>query len=232
MNLDAFQDQVKRQGLARSNRWVIQIQPPSGLSGTNKLLSNFISSGGNRINVNLPGLDAIDRGVAALNDLNVDLGPVNVGTNFSVPTLGAVLTNQGKANEALNLFCNSCTIPSRDMSNLNWSEYGEERALGVKHQHQDVDISYYMSEDMRERAFFEDWQDLIFNSRTKQHGYYRDYVSRIDIIKYDAGWQNQTAIYRLKEVYPTTVAGTELSMETGLAQLQVTFKMRNYEKIL
>lgn len=232
MNLKQFQDQISKQGLARQNRWIVQVQPPSGLNGTNKLLSNFLSSGGNRINVNLPGLDTIDAGVNALNNIGVDLGGVNVGTNFSVPTLGAVLTNQGKADEALNLFCNTCSIPSRDIENLEWSYWGETRKLGVNHQHQDVDLTYYMSEDMRERAFFENWQDLIFNSRTKQHGYYKDYTSRIDIIKYDAGWQKETAKYRLHEVYPTNVGANELSHETGLALLNVTFKIRNYEKIL
>lgn len=231
MNLEQFKNQVSSQGLARTNRWVCRVYPPTGLTSTGNALSNILSQGGNRVNVNLPGLDSIDAGVAALNNLNVDLGPVNVGSNFGIPTLGYALTNMGGKLEALNLFCQSCAIPARDMTNSEWSEYGEIRSLGVMHTHGDVTISYYCSEDLRERQLFEQWQDVIWNPRTYQHGYYNSYTSRIEIVKYDNSWRNETAVYRLQEAYPTNIGELALSHQEGLSELNITFKYRKFERI-
>ena len=231
MNLQQFKGQVSSQGLARTNRWVCRIFPPPGVTSTGNALSNLLSTGGNRVNVNLPGLDSIDAGVAALNNLNVDLGPVNVGSNFGIPTLGYALTNMGGKMEALNLFCQQCSIPARDMSNLDWEEYGEKRSLGIKHTHGDFTISYYCSEDLRERRFFETWQDAIWNPNTFSHGYYKSYTSRIEISKYNQGWTSETAAYRMHECYPTNIGASELNHNEGLMELQITFKYRKYERI-
>jgi len=231
VNLEQFKNQVSSQGLARQNRWVCRVYPPSGLTSTGNALSNALSQGGNRINVNLPGLDAIDAGVAALNNLNLDLGPVQVGTNFAIPTLGYALTNMGSKLEALNLFCQSCSIPDRDINNSDFVEYGELRSLGVMHTYSDVALTYYCSEDLRERLFFEQWQDVIWNPRNSQHGYYSSYTSRVEIIKYSADWKRQEAAYRLVEAYPTNVGAIELSHAEGLCELQIQFKFRKWERI-
>lgn len=232
MNLDKFKDQVSRQGLARSNRWVARIYPPSGLTASGTALSNALSQGGNKINLNLPGLDLADQAQQVLRNLNIDLGPIQVQNNFAIPTLGYVLTNMGSKLEALNLFTAACSLPSRDIQNVEFREYGEARYLGVQHTHSDFTITYYCSEDLRERKFFEQWQDLIFNPRTKKHAFYKDYISRMEVIKYDASWQNIQAVYRFNEVYPTNIAAMELDQnEQSVLQLQVTFKYRNYEII-
>lgn len=229
MNIREFQNQVSKQGLARSNRWIVRVYPPSGLTSTGRALSNLLSQGGNRVNVNLPGLDAADAAVDALNNLNIDLGPVNVSKNFGIPTLGYALTNMGGKLEALNLFAATATVPGRDINNVSFKEYGEERQLGLIHTHSDVQIQYYCSEDLREKLFFEQWQDLIFNPNNKQHGYYKDYISKVDIIKYNTDWSKQEVVYTLNEAYPSNVG--ELSLDQGdgsILQLAITFKFRNY----
>ena len=177
-------------------------------------------------------LDAIDAGVEALNNLNLDLGPVQVGTNFAIPTVGYALTNMGSKLEALNLFCQSCSIPGRDIDNSEWREYGELRSLGVMHTHSDISVTYYCSEDLREKLFFEQWQDIIWNPRSYQHGYYNSYISRIEVLKYDTSWRNNTATYRFEECYPTNVGEISLNQqEAGLIELAITFKYRKYERI-
>ena len=231
MNIKEFQGQVSKQGLAKNNRWVCTIFPPSGLTATGRALSNVLSRGGNKINVNLPGLDSLDQGVALLNNLKIDAGPIQVGSNFSIPTLGYALTGMGGKIAALNLFTSSCSIPSRDMNTQQWAEWGEMRNLGGTHTHSDVTIEYYCSEDLRERQFFEQWQDLIFNPSSKQYGYYKDYVSRIVIAKYDTSWSKKTAEYTLFEAFPSSVSAIEMTSDAAgdVMKLQVSFKYRNYE---
>jgi len=230
MNIKDFQSQMSSQGLARNNRWVCTVYPPSGLTATGRSLSNVFSKGGTRVNVNLPGFDALDSAVGALNDLKVDLGPVQVENNLSLPTLGYALTNMGGKMKALNLFTSSCSLPARDIQNSEFREYGETRNLGVLHTHSDLTIEYYCSEDLREKQFFEQWQDLIFNPQTKQHSYYKDYISHLEITKYNASWKEKKIVYKFNECYPSNIGALELSSESGdILKLQITFKYRNYE---
>jgi len=231
MNIREFQGQVAKQGLAKNNRWVCSIFPPSGLTASGRALSNVLTRGGNRINVNLPGLDTLDQGVALLNNLRVDTGSIQVGNNFAIPTLGYALTGMAGKISALNLFTASCSIPTRDMNTQQWTEYGEARNLGGTHTHSDLTIEYYCSEDLRERLFFEQWQDIVFNPISKQYGYYRDYTSRIVVTKYDSSWQNRTAEYTMFEAFPSSVSAIEMTSDAAgdVVKLQVAFKYRNYE---
>lgn len=130
----------------------------------------------------------------------------------------------------LSLYVSKCQIPTRDMSNLEFTEYGETRSLGVKHVHTDLIFTFYLSEDLRERKLFEAWQDIIFNPITKQHAYYDDYISRIVIRKYDNNWKHQES-YLFNECYPTNIGGLEFAHEgDNLLEQEISFKFRNYER--
>ena len=169
-NVGEMKAALSANGIARDNRWLCRIYPPKGLTSTGSLLSNLVSRGPLRVNVNLPGVDALDAATNQINDV-LDIGNNIIGSNLQLPTLGAVLTNQRGAVEALNLFCANAQIPGRDILSTEYRDYGESRQIGIRHQHADLTVTYYSSEDLRERRFFENWQDLIFNPRAKQHAY-------------------------------------------------------------
>jgi len=231
MNIGEFKANVSSQGLARNNRWQSIIYPPKGLTSTGNILSNLLSKGPLKTNINLPGLDSLDNAVNGINNI-LDVGNTFLGTNLEVPTLGGLLTNQRGKTEALSLFCESCQIPGRDILSTEYRDYGESRQYGIRHQHGDLTVIYYSSEDLREKRFFENWQDLIFNPSSKRHSYYQDYTSRMEIIKYNQSWSKEVAEYRFNEVYPTNVGVQELvSTEGDLLRLTITFKYHNYERI-
>lgn len=231
MQISKFTSQLNKQGIARANRWLVRIYPPSGLSATNKAISNILSKGGSDINISLPSLDAADAVVDVLNNASIDIGGVNIGANFNIPTLGYVLTNMGSKNEALSLFCQSCQLPARDLSNLEFGEYGEKRSLGVKHTHDGFTTSYLCSEDLREKLFFEQWQNIAFDPITKRHSYYNEYISRVEVFKYNASWSKVKAAYQFNECYPSNVGSLELNQENTPLELTIQWKYRNYKKI-
>ena len=233
MDLKKFQSQIASQGLARTNRWIVRVYPPPGLGSTNRVLSNFINDKfGSNLNVNIPVLNLLDTFTEAANNLNVDIGNVNIGTNLDLPTLGYVLGNLGTTLDNLNLFCHRASLPEINTQNFNWKEYGEVRKLGHTNTFGDATCTYYCSEDLRERKFFEEWNSLVYNHKNKTYGYYRDYTSRIEFIKYDASWNKQTAIYRFNEAYPSTIGTQEVNYDAvDLLRLDIAFKYRNYERI-
>tara|TARA_E500000318_G_scaffold15603_2_gene16033 strand:- start:30063 stop:30764 length:702 start_codon:yes stop_codon:yes gene_type:complete len=230
-NVAEMTSRLSTQGIARDNRWLCRIYPPPGLTNTNKTLSNLISRGPLRVNVNLPGLDALDAAAGQLNNV-LDTANSVIGTDLQLPTLGAVLTNMNGTLSALNLFCANAQIPGRDIFSTEYRDYGEPRQIGIRHQHGDLTLTYYSSEDLRERSFFENWQDLIFNPKFKQHAYYKEYAGRMEISKYNQSWSREMAEYRFNEVYPTNVGVQELqSAEGDLLRLNMTFKYYNYERL-
>ena len=231
MNLGQFQATINKQGISRNNRWTCTVFPPRGLTSTGNALSNLLSKGGLKVNVNLPGLDSLDDAVNGINQV-LDVGNTILGTNLELPTLGGLLTNQRGKTEALMMFCETAQIPGRDIFSTEFRVYGESRQIGIRHQHGDLTVSYYTSDDLRERRFFENWQDLIFNPSNKQHSYYEMYIGSMEISKYNQGWTEETARYKFNEVYPTNVGVQELQSDQGdLLRLNMTFKYYNYERL-
>lgn len=231
MNLDKFVSQVNRQGLSRNTRWEARIYPPKGLTQMDNVFNTKV--GPFDLDLNLPGIDLLDNAVEQINQAEIDLPGISIGNNFNIPTLGFLLRNHGGMMESLSLYCNMVNLPARDITNVEWREYGESRQLGVVHNHSNgVTLSYYCSEDLRERLFFENWQNLIFNPKNKMREYYDNYIGSMEIIKYDAGWKEQTAIYKLNEVYPTNIAAQTMVYEgTSVLRLDINFKYRNYERV-
>ena len=218
-------------GLARSSKWVMQIFPPRGATALGQAISNTLSSGSNRVNINLPIFDALDSATDALNNLNVNVGGSNLSFNPDLPPLGYALTNESKDTRGVSLFCSDIQIPARDISEFEYKTDGEPRSIGFLHNHGNLDMEFYCSEDLRERAFFENWQDIIYNRDSVATGYYNDYISRVEVIKYNASMSEVTARYRFNEVFPTNIGSFELNSETALLKLSVQMKYRNYERI-
>ena len=227
MNLDRFKSQVNREGLARNNRWEVRIYPPSALNST---ASGINVALGKNASINLPGLDLSDIPLFQIESADGSLPDINA--SIDLPTFGFLAKNSGSLIERVSLYCNMVSIPEREIKNVEWREHGESRNLGIMHEHKGVNMSYYCSEDLSERFFFEKWTDLIFNPNNKQRSYYDDYTSRVEIIKYNAGWTKQEAIYRLNEAYPTNIAAQNMVYdEASILRLDVAFKYRNYERI-
>lgn len=228
MNLNRFKSQVSDKGLARNSRWVCSIFPPKDLSAVANSIDVPLGTMGN---LNLPGIDLGTIPIADITNANNSLPDVQA--NMKLPTLGYTTINNGTVLEKLNLYCAQAQIPEREIINREWREHGESRQIGIVHSHsKGVTLTYYCSEDLAERFFFEQWQDIIFNSQTKKRSYYDDYVSRIEIDKYDASWKNVTSSYRLHEAYPSNIATQTLTYdESSIMRLDINLKFRYYERL-
>lgn len=223
MKLVDFKNKLSTNGLARNNTWELNLFTPASISKASESLFGTQ-------NVSNPGDFGADRS-GFISDAGIER-QTNDGKALNYPNISNTLVNTGDLMRDLTLYANACSLPSRDMQNVEFREYGEKRALGFNQTHKDLMITFYCSEDLRERAFFELWQDSIFNPRNKQITYYKDYVSNLLITKYSTGWKHKMGIYKFQEVYPTNVGGMPLNFEGNqVLRLDVTFKYRNYERI-
>lgn len=223
-----FKARVAADGLARSSKWIVQVHPPRGLTASGKALGGLL---GGTFDINLPIFDAIDNAVGALNDIDINLGGVNVNFNPNIPTLGFSLSGENESLRRINMFTSDVTLPSRDVAEVVRKTEGEQRAIGFKHIQNNLEIQYYCNESLREKKFFEDWQDIVYSRDGVSTGYYDDYISRIEVIKLNASMTEKTAHYQFNEAYCSNVAEIGLNNESDILKLGISFKFRNYERI-
>ena len=93
-------------------------------------------------------------------------------------------------------------------------------------------MTFHSSSGMDERVFFEEWQELAFNKKTWNLGYYNDYVSTVEIYLLDRQDKKRYGI-ELIEAFPKTIAGTNLSQAANneIIKTTVSFSFRYWETL-
>ena len=133
---------------------------------------------------------------------------------------------------ALRFRCDSVNLPSRAPLSSDVKYYGHQRKFIYGNQPTPVTMTFILSENLQERDFFLDWQDLAVGNirKTGQRlggfnvGYYQDYVcNKIDILKYTRDGQNLHTV-SLFDAFPTFIGDIGLSWsDDAVTKLNVTF---------
>ena len=106
----------------------------------------------------------------------------------------------------------------------------------------DLTMSVILSEDMREKEYFEVWQNSIVNTGAFDLGvvpqnalskfntkYFDDYLGTVTIRQYGSAGELRS-IYTLNETYPIIINPISMSWaEDSVAKLSVTMAYRNYQ---
>jgi hypothetical protein len=153
------------------------------------------------------------------------------------------ITGPGDSGEENDLMfrADTCELPGRTIST---SEYrattGPIRKIAYASTYTDTSIGFLCSEDLREKRYFEEWQDMIMNHRatkgmSAKHargkyevGYYEKYVRTIEIRQYNESGAKQSTHF-LDEAYPIGIAPITMAWsDDALIRLQITFAFHDY----
>ena len=156
-----------------------------------------------------------------------------VPNRFDVLILPPVIGRRFKAQE-VSLRCESILLPGRNLNTgTDGMPYGPTREIvdGVTYA-EDISMTFVSSAGLEERVFFEEWQELAFNKKTWNVGYYDDYVSTIEIYMLNRQDQRRFGI-KLIEAFPKTISGTDLSQATNneIIKTSVSFSFRYWETL-
>lgn len=139
----------------------------------------------------------------------------------------------------------SVEIPGRNMSTIEhkFTNYGPINKVPYGQIYGDTTISFLLSEDMREKEYFEIWQDKMVNTGAFEVGgnrtvgsmhnvkYFDNYAGTVTIRQY--GTQgNLHSIHTLIQAYPIFISG--VAMEWGsedVAKMTVTFAYKYYKAV-
>ena len=231
-------------GFARSNKYIVNVFLPNaktamgaGLIGTlfkNMPNTPFTQPGSSFVNI--PGVFTGTQGV------NIDVAQplrnalsnknfVNGVSKLGRPISGFVFQNIIGRGRQLTLYCSGAELPSRDVEATELYTYGESRQVGFRHMHQQLALQYYCSEDLRERRFFEEWQNMVYDPFSKNAGYYDEYTSTVQVQQWDYGLTRKMAEYVFDEAYVATIGN--LAYEAGNAEihrLSISFNYKSYRR--
>jgi len=144
-------------------------------------------------------------------------------------TKGEIQRNQQilNANEKINIFCHSATLPQRSFMYFTHKHYGPEYKVPYTQVYEPVTFSFYSDEAMSTRSYFEIWQSAAVNIGTNSMNYYNEFVSDIDIDVLSVEGNPMYSVH-LYEAYPLSIGMVDLSYSNAnqVSTLTVTMSYR------
>ena len=130
--------------------------------------------------------------------------------------------------------CESVSMPGRTLGTTpDTNIYGPEREIvnGIVYAG-DVDMLFQASSDLKERTFFELWQQRAFSEETWNVSYHQNYVSEVQIYLLDKQDQRRYGV-RLHEAYPKTIGPVALNQapSSDIIKIPVSFSFRWWETL-
>ena len=141
-------------------------------------------------------------------------------------------TSEGTTRET-SLRCESIEFPGRTLDTTpDTNLYGPIRDIVNGYSYGDVTATFQMSQDLREKTFFETWQRLAYDNRSWHIEYYDSYTGSIDIHQLDIN-NNKRYGVQLIECFPKTIAAMPLTAApaTEISKLSVTFSYRYWKNL-
>lgn len=125
--------------------------------------------------------------------------------------------------KTLSFRCESTELPGRSLMTTSMKIYGIEEKFPYMSNFNDITLSFIVSDDMREKRFFETWLNYIHPNSTYNFKYKNEYSVELKITQYDI---KKRPSYRVKlfECYPIAVNQLDLNWGSdGYHRLGVTF---------
>ena len=147
---------------------------------------------------------------------------------FGLPTL---LRGRGVGIDLnTSLRCTSITVPSKSLNTVNYRLYGPARNMPTEITYTgELNATFLLSADLRERRLFETWIDGIANPFDYKLSYYDDYITNLEITTL-AKDDSMTHLCVVEEAYPKSIGDIQLGYDKDgeLMQQEVTFCFRKF----
>jgi len=198
-----FQSYVNEaEGFARKARYYVEFQLPKGVTPS----------------VALGDFDTVD--TSGNEELQ---GFSSNGQNRSVQLANA---------KRVQAFCSAISMPDRDVQTKEIRHNGPARKFVYDFKSADITATFYADKFLRERSYFELWQQSAFSTQTFNYNYYDNYVSPINIFQlgnYASRQERDDVTYavQLFDCYPKTIGAISYSHDNNSIQtFDVTFSFR------
>ena len=126
--------------------------------------------------------------------------------------------------------CETSQLPGRTFATTDRKTYGPIEKYPYLTTYNDLDLTFIVSGDMREKYFFDDWFEYVNPKNTNNFGYKEDYSTDLLINQYDLS-NNLTYSVRIIRAYPMSINQMDLDWSAdGYHKLIVTFAYTRWEQ--
>ena len=223
------------------------------MANIKEFVANMSKSGGfarpsqYEVIINGPQLTSGTKGILVSDELGNATNP-----NNRTRAQALVALNQMQSvNKQLTLQCQTVTMPSHDLQTQNRA-YDSEPGREMVQTHGyagTIDCTFLLSNDLREKHYFELWQSLAVDNYTHKANYYDDYVGSMEIYqlstrakrnvsagphsdleKHDKFVEERTYGILASEVFPKTIGSVKFSASGAneISTLDVRFEFRQW----
>ena len=154
-------------------------------------------------------------------------------------TLPGQLQAETELQRGLRAFCFSAELPGRNVDTAPLKTYGPKREIVYGHSYsQEITLSFYADKFLRQRSFFELWQNSAMDLATNNVHFYDEYTGAIRIYALGAfsgdAFRDRIAYgVHLYECYPKTITAVPLNYGTQneIMQISISFYYRNWSNL-
>ena len=150
------------------------------------------------------------------------------------PPAGFGLPGGGIMRRQLSFLCDTATLPTKSLATFEKSIYGPVKAMPYRMTFTEASMSFIMTDSMREKDYFDAWQNKIIDQKSGNVGFFDDYICDIKIQKFgrNVTTDNDTPTYEviLIDAWPSIVSEVQLSHSGGTEamKLPVTFQFKKW----
>ena len=172
----------------------------------------------------------------------IQLSGVNKGVASDFNDARAMQNNMG---EQVAFHCDSLEFPGRTIETDTTRYHGPERTYATGLNFAPITATFYCDKFMKEKHYFETWQNCTINKRNYELNYYDEYVTPMTIyqlsdfdanstgdshkgISSDNPYANAVYAVRLFECFPSTIAAQPLGYDNKnqIHKVSITFEYR------
>jgi hypothetical protein len=133
---------------------------------------------------------------------------------------------------SLSIRCDAVTIPGRSFSTTPFRFYGPARNMPYEQIYSgELNLSFVLSEDLRERTFFEEWMTGVSSVNNYKMEYYVNYTTNMEITVIG---KDDVPVYRfiIEEVYPKSLGDIQVGYDKDneVMRQEVTVCFRKYSR--
>lgn len=126
------------------------------------------------------------------------------------------------------LFCSDIQLPGLNIITTQNRTFGELREIPYDKSYDNVNMTFYVDQNMDIKEYFDIWVNSIQNPVTKTFEYYKNYITKIEIYVEDAR-DDSRYLVTLNEAYPKTLSPIQLGYDNKeVMKLQVSMNYKNW----
>lgn len=130
----------------------------------------------------------------------------------------------------MSMMCDAVQLPGINLATTQNRSFGEFREVPYEKLYGDIQLSFFVDNDLAVKRFFDDWMGVIQNDASRTFEYYENYITDMDIIVEDL--QDETR-YSIKayECYPKTISPIQMDYSgKDVMKLQVTMQYKYWRR--